>query len=151
MSNAQINLEDDSTDQLETVESSDVNDVTEDHLIMTRLPPLPRPPPLGRTAAARPASVVENGGRVSRAMFRLGGPLPVAAVSVVGSLLAIAIAVFIGLRDVPSELLETPAVAAAVVVARAVVAVGLITFSLVLLGIGERLFLEGSLRRIERP
>lgn len=66
--------------------------------------------------------------------------LRIAVTCVALALLWTAIALAIGLRDPPSDLLAPAIVTAAVVVARALIAVGLIAFSATLLRVAERLF-----------
>lgn len=66
--------------------------------------------------------------------------LRIAVASAALALIWIAIALAIGLRDPPSDLLVPASVSAAIVVARALIAVGLIAFSTTLLRVAERLF-----------
>ncbi len=70
--------------------------------------------------------------------------LRIAASSAALAVVTVPIAAIIGLRDAPSDILVPPTVSAAVVIARALVAVGLIAFSVALLQIAERLFAVGK-------
>jgi hypothetical protein len=164
--------------------------VVEEHLVTTRLPPIPRPPPQSRVASAPPplhpvpspapaaaaappattyegappqagsSAVAPPDARSSwwRALLQstraaatqdVSSPssavqLRIAASSAALAVVTVPIAVIIGLRDAPSDLLVPPTVSAAVVIARALVAVGLIAFSVALLQIAERVFATGQ-------
>jgi hypothetical protein len=191
MSQGHTNAGDDSTEQLETVGSGGAYGFAEDHLATTRLPPVPRPPPMSRPASAppvfpsspsTPGSSPETGvlrppppevskGVLSalrpahhrtswwRALLQPTVPvgalgissprgavqLRLAASSLVVALIMVPVAVAVGLREPPSEWLISPAVSAAVVMARALVSLGLLAFSFVLLRIAERLFAASQL------
>jgi hypothetical protein len=164
--------------------------LVEDHLVTTRLPPIPRPPPLARVASAPPplhpvppsaslaatappsttyegdppqagpsaASPADARSSWWRALLQstraaatqdVSRPssavqLRIAASSAALAVVTVPIAAIIGLRDAPSDILVPPTVSAAVVIARALVAVGLIAFSVALLQIAERLFAVGK-------
>jgi hypothetical protein len=185
----------DTTHTFDTGGPGHADSLVDDHLVTTRLPPLPRPPLPARVASAPPPlhspvfAPAPGAAPGAGAILPPGthpGPLPqggpsaaatadsrsswwrallqstraaatqdvsppssvvqvrVAASSAALAVVTIPIAMVIGLRDAPSDILVPQTVSAAVVIARALVAVGLIAFSVALLQIAERLFATGK-------
>jgi hypothetical protein len=133
----------------------------EDHLATTRLPPISPPPMRGPGGSQPPPSMLpQRQPRTSwwQALLTATFP-PTPAPSAptdervvsrrIGlacgalSLVLLVIALGVGFRGVPSPFSSSPTVVAALVLARALMALGVLAFGYALLGIGERFFNAG--------